>query len=262
MIRAHLVALGLFAGLMIASRAQEVLPNGDFEKADFMHPGKPLHWEQPDGLGVQWTDAPDVPGAPPHGKAIRMDTSQSEAAMVESYKKAGLTQWMFPKPSGDAIAGSYGLSLYSDPIKAELGKVYKVTFDYYSEQGVAAKLWCRAYADVNGQKKRVYEGTIECGGGQGWQHISGEFHPTKHRPNVTEFKIMLYAFYPPGVAWFENVHVVAEKDDSAPVTDVDMDHTDDANDPDEGTKPFDPNALTNSASPSAPASTNSPPAAK
>jgi hypothetical protein len=212
---------------------------------------------------VSWTDAPVMPGAPPHGKAIRMDTSQTEKAMDESYKKAGLSQWVFPSPSGDAIAATYGLSLYSDPIKAEPGKVYKVTFDYYSEQGVGAKVWCRAYADVNGQKKRVYEGTIECGGGQGWQHISGEFHPTKYRPNVTEFKIMLYAFFPPGVAWFDNVHVVAAKDESdAAAADADMARPDDPNDPDEGTKPFDPNAPTNPASASAPASTNSPAEAK
>ena len=32
-----------------------------------------------DGLGVHWTDAPIMAGAPPHGKAIRMDTSLTEA---------------------------------------------------------------------------------------------------------------------------------------------------------------------------------------
>jgi hypothetical protein len=257
-----LAALGLFAGLMIASHGQEVLPNGDFEKGDLMHPGKPLHWEQPDGLAIQWTDAPQVEGEPSHGKAIRMDTSLSEKVVVDSFKKAGLTQWAFPHPSNDQIAGSYGLSLYSEPIKAEQGVMYKVTFDYYSEQGVGVKLWCRAYADANGQKKRVYEGIIEGQGGPGWQHMSGEFHPTKHRPNVTEFKIMLFAFYPPGVVWFDNVHVVAQKDDSPAVPDVDMDHTDDANDPDEGSKPFDPNAVTNPGTTTVPAATNSAPASK
>jgi len=33
------------------------------------------------------------------------------------------------------------------------------------------------------------------------------FHPTKYRPNVAEFKIMLFALYPAGVAWFDNVRV-------------------------------------------------------
>jgi len=35
------------------------------------------------------------------------------------------------------------------------------------------------------------------------------FHPTKYRSNVAEFKIMLFAYHPPGVAWFDNVRVEA-----------------------------------------------------
>jgi hypothetical protein len=203
-----LIGLGALM-MMTAARGQNVLPNGDFEQADPAHPGKALHWDLTDGLGVQWTDAPNVPGAPPHGKAIRMDTAQTEQAMVASYTKAGLTQWVFPKPGGDPIAMTYGLSLYSEAMPVVPGKTYRVTFDYLSEKGTAGKLWFRAYANVNGEKKRVYEGTIDCGGAGGWRQFSGVFHPTKYRPNVDEFKIMLFAYYPPGVAWFDNIRVEA-----------------------------------------------------
>ena len=191
----------------MSASGQTVLPNGDFEQADPSHPGKPAHWDLPDGLGVQWTTAPNDPGGPPHGKAIRMDTSQSEKAMVESYAKAGLSQWVFPKPADNAIAETYGLSLYSEAVPVEPGKTYRVTFDYRSEKGTAGKLWFRAYADVNGQKKRVYEGTIDCSSPGAWKQFTGVFHPTKYRPNVTEFKIMLFAYYPAGVAWFDNIKV-------------------------------------------------------
>jgi hypothetical protein len=193
---------------MLGAHAQSVLPNGDFEQADPTHPGKPAHWDLPDGLGVQWIDAPNVPGMPQHGKAIRMDTSQTEQAMMASYAKAGLTQWIFPHPGGDKIGRSYGLSLYSEAIPVTPGKTYRVTFDYMSVLGTAGKLWFRAYDEVNGTEKRVYEGTIGCGGGGGeWRQFTGVFHPTKYRPNVKEFKIMLFAYYPPGVAWFDNVRV-------------------------------------------------------
>jgi hypothetical protein len=195
--------------LTLAARGQSVLPNGDFEQGDPAHPGKPAHWDLPDGLGVQWTEAPNVPGAPPHGKAIRMDTAQTEIAMVESYTKAGLTQWVFPKPAGNAIAETYGLSLYSEALPVTPGKTYRVTFDYMAEKGTAGKLWFRAYADVNGEKKRVYEGTVDCGGTGSWKQFTGLFHPTKYRPNVAEFKIMLFAFYPAGVAWFDNIRIEA-----------------------------------------------------
>ena len=202
-----LILAGCFALLLMTAQAQSVLPNGDFEQGDPAHPGKPAHCDLPDGLGVQWTDAPNVPGAPPHGKAIRMDTSQSEKAMVESYAKAGLTQWIFPKPMDNAIAGSYGLSLYSEAMPVVPGKTYRVTFDYMAEKGTAGKLWFRAYANVNGEKKRVYEGTVDCGGSGAWKQFVGLFHPTRYRPNVDEFKIMLFAYYPPGVAWFDKVRV-------------------------------------------------------
>jgi hypothetical protein len=197
----------------LAHADDTILPNGDFEQPDPAHPGKAAHWDAVDGLGVQWVDAPAIPGAPPHGKAIRMDTSQTEQAMVASYTKAGLTQWVFPKPAGSPIAETYGLSLYSEEMPVITGKTYHVTFDYLAQKGTAGKLWFRAYANVNGEKKRVYEGTIDCGGSGGWKQFAGVFHPTKHTPNAVEFKIMLYAYYPPGVAWFDNIHIEAVDED-------------------------------------------------
>lgn len=209
--------IGLMSLVMIvAAHAQNILANGDFEQADPAYPGKAAHWDPTDGLGVQWTDAPNVPGAPPHGKAIRMDTSQTEQAMVASYAKAGLTQWVFPHPATNPIAETYGLSLYSEAMPVVPGKTYRVTFDYLAEKGTAGKLWFRAYANVNGEKKRVYEGTIDCRGSGGWKQFTGVFHPTKYRPNVDEFKIMLFAYYPPGVAWFDNIRVEAVDEPSAP----------------------------------------------
>ena len=161
-----------------------------------------------DGLAVKWTKAPPLPGASSHGEAIRMDTSLSEKVVVESYKKEGLAQWVFPHPQSNAIAETYGLSFYSDAIPIKPGSTYQVTFDYLAEAGTAGKLWFRAYGDVSGQKKRVYEGNVDCAGtGPAWKQFKGLFHPTKYTPNATEFKIMLYAYYPAGVAWFDNVRV-------------------------------------------------------
>jgi hypothetical protein len=68
---------------------------------------------------------------------------------------------------------------------------------------------------VNGQKKRLYEGIVNCIGSPVWQHFTGVFHPTKYRSNVTEFKIMLYAYYYSGDAWFDNIDLEAV-DDSSP----------------------------------------------
>jgi hypothetical protein len=199
------------ATLTMNACAQSVLPNGDFEQADPAQAGKPAHWDLPDGLGVQWTQAADAA----HGKAIRMDTAVPETALVESYVKAGLTQWVFPHPKGNAIGETYGLSLYSEAVPLVPGKTYRVTFDYMSEKGTAGKLWFRAYRNVEGEKKRAYEGTVDCSGGPAWKQFTGLFHPTRHTSDAVEFKIMLYAIYPDGVAWFDNIKVEAIDDADA-----------------------------------------------
>ena len=188
-----------------------VLPNGDFEQADPANPQKAAHWDLVDGLGVQWTDAPPMPGAPSHGKAIRMDTAVPETTLVESYTRAGLTQWVFPHPQGNAIAETYGLSLYSEAVPLEPGKAYRVTFDYFSEKGTAGKVWFRCYGDLNqtGVTKRLYEGVVDCASKGAWQTFTGLFHPFKHRANVTQFKVMLFSYYPAGVCWYDNVRVEA-----------------------------------------------------
>ena len=37
--------------------------------------------------------------------------------------------------------------------------------------------------------------------------VSGGEVPTKFRPEVTEMKVMLFAYHPPGVYWFDNVKI-------------------------------------------------------
>jgi hypothetical protein len=204
----------LFAAFVLAQTpaaapaGPSVLANGDFEQADPANPAKPAHWDLSDGTAVAWTRAPDAA----HGKAIRMETDLSEQTVVASNAKAGLTQWVFPNPAASPIGETYGLSLYSEEFPVEPDKVYTVTFDYKCEKGTAGKLWMRGYAMVNGQEKRVYEGNVDCGGNADWKTYTGVFHPTKHTPNVTRLKIMLYAYFPDGVAWYDNVKLTTSDD--------------------------------------------------
>lgn len=208
-----IIALSAFLAWLTLAQGESLLPNGDFSQADPANAQKPAHWDLPDGLGVQWTTAPDGSG----GKAIRMDTSISEIDFVANCQKVGVTQWVFPNPKANAIAETYGLSLYSEAQPVEPGKAYRVSFDYWSEKGTAGKVWFRGYGDLAGRKKRLYEGVVVCESKGGWQHFTGLFHPTQHRPGVVEFKVMLFAFYPAGVCWFDHVTVEAVAEEPAPV---------------------------------------------
>ena len=186
------------------AQPNSVLPHGDFEQADPLDKSRPAGWDRVDGLGVQWTQAPDAS----RGKAIRMDTRISEQAMQAQWIKTGLTNiWNIPKPEKNAIAETYGLSLYSDSIPVKSGQAYRITFDFQGPDG-GAKVWVRGWGMFDGKKQKRWETYVTCKGKTGvWTSCTQVFHPTKSRPEVTEMKVMLYAFYPAGVYWFDNIRI-------------------------------------------------------
>jgi hypothetical protein len=206
--RSGLLVAAVLAGACVFQQAgsnsawaanPDLLPNGDFEQPDPKDKTSPAHWDKPDGLAVQWTQAPNDPGAKPHGRAIRMNTALSERTVVEQWRKAGITQWNIPNPAANAIAETYGLSYYSGPIPVKAGQSYRITFDYQGPSG-GGKVWVRGWGIVAGEKRRRYETIVNCRTARnGWCAFTQEFSPTKHRPEVTEMRVMLYAYYPAGV---------------------------------------------------------------
>jgi hypothetical protein len=202
--RPAVLLLLLLTSARCPAQPASVLPHGDFEQADPRDPGWPAGWDRVDGLGVQWTNAPDAA----HGKAIRMDTRISEQAMQAQWIKMGLTNlWNIPKPDKNAIAETYGLSLYSDAIPVKPGQAYRITFDYQGPDG-GAKVWVRGWGMFQGEKQRRWETTVTCHcKNRAWTTCTQDFHPTRARPEVTEMKVMLFAFYPAGVSWFDNIRI-------------------------------------------------------
>jgi hypothetical protein len=195
------------------AQINSILPHGDFEQPDALDKSKPAGWDRVDGLGVQWTQAPDAA----HGKAIRMDTRISEQAMQAQWVKTGLTNiWNIPKPEKNAIAETYGLSLYSDAIPVKPGQAYRITFDYQGPDG-GAKVWVRGWGMFQGEKRIRWETYVNCKGKPGvWSACTQTFHPTQSRPEVTEMKVMLYALHPAGVYWFDNIRIEPVTDPAKP----------------------------------------------
>ena len=181
--------------------AGNLLPNGDFEQADPVDSRRPLAWDLPDGLGVQWVQSD-------HGKAIRMDTQISEIRMNEQWTKLGLTNtWFVPKAAATAIAETYGLSFYSAAIPVKTGQAYRVSFDYKGATG-GGKVWVRCFGPQAGESRRLYEKIVFCEKkGLDWVHYQEVLFPTKYRPAVTEMRVMLYAYYPAGIYWFANIDI-------------------------------------------------------
>ncbi len=196
--------------MVAVDAAEPLVVNGDLENADPADATQPLGWDKTDGLGVQWVAGPD--GA---GKAIRMDTALTEQQMVAQWTTVGMTQWVFPKPAGNAIAETYGLSLYSQAMPVEAGRTYRVTVRYRGSGG--AKVWVRGYREKNGKEQRQYESMGACPAAvNAWGEFTQDFNPTKHRPEVTTMKVMLFAYYPAGVSWFDDVRIVPLPDEVIP----------------------------------------------
>jgi hypothetical protein len=186
-----------------------LVANGDFERADATDANRPDAWDRPDGLGVRWLEVPkDLDGAR-HGKALCMDTSVSEKAMMAQWAKVHITDWNIPKATGDPVAASYGLSLYSRAFPIHAGKYYRVSVLFH---GSGAKIWVRGYAlvDHHGitRHQRQYEALTELTASpKGWAVTTYDFNPTLHTPGVTEMKVMIFAYWPPGITWFDDVCV-------------------------------------------------------
>jgi hypothetical protein len=183
--------------------AANLLSGGDFaDGVKDQRPAGPQGWDIPDGKGVQWCDAPGG------GKGIRMDTSQSEQAMVAQWHAVGNTTWDIPHPGTNAVAETYGLSFYSKAMPIQAGASYRVSYEFQGASG-GVKLWVRGYGDHQGEKQRLWEAVINGqGSGDGWHTVTFDVHPTLHRPGVSEIKVMLYAYYPAGIYWFRKISIV------------------------------------------------------
>ncbi|MFO7536107.1 MAG: hypothetical protein R6X19_10590 [Kiritimatiellia bacterium] len=200
-------ALLLVAACCLPARAEELLPNGGFEKADAANAAKPAGWDRPDGLGVQW-----LAEARGSNHLIRMNTAIPEKDFVASCKAAGLEKWVFPNPGNDPMAAAYGLSFHSDSLPVTTGQAYRLRFRYRGAGG--AKVWVRGYGLLRGEERRRYDTVVNCRTpGTNWTEFSQCFHPTRRTPGVTSLRIMLYAYWPPGVYEFDDVTLAPVSDE-------------------------------------------------
>lgn len=204
-----ILAMAFVAASGLLLRADSLLPNGGFEEADPANAAKPAGWDKLDGLGVQWLTETQGPA----NRVIRMNTAVSEKDYTASCRAAGLEKWVFPNPTDGAMAATYGLSYYSDPIPVTTGQAYRVTFLYRGPSG-GAKVWVRGFGLLRGEERRRYDTVVNCRApGKEWTAFSQCFHPTKHTPTVERMRIMLYAYWPPGVYEFDDVTVTPCSDD-------------------------------------------------
>ena len=188
----------------------ELVRNGGFELGD----KSPDGWQKVDGLTTFW-----VAGQGPAGKCIKIDTDIYETQWNDWKKKQkeGAPAAMAPEkiqPTGDrydTVGGNYGVAYFSDPIPVKPGKTYKVSIAF---RGLTAdiffpKLFIRGWADLHGEKRSVYDAylALRCQTqGKEWEeNVRLIKIPEDTKAPVEFVRLMIYAYWPPGTYYFDNV---------------------------------------------------------
>ena len=134
------------------------------------------------------------------GKCIRMDTDVNQKEVHRPMEKLianpDATRWSKTPtrpPKYNTAAGLEGVSLWTEPIAVEKGKIYRMSVDVMGQmQGIFfPMMFARGYGmakDVKGRlvTRELYETYVSCrvsGKGQ-WSHFTQTFCPTDRPPST------------------------------------------------------------------------------
>jgi hypothetical protein len=192
-----------------------LLVNGDFEQGD----KNPVGWEPVDGLSSFWVSAPDR-----DGKCIKFDTDVNWEQWKAWRKKFTLGTDEAPPapirgtgPKYDTVGAFHGAALYTaDFIPVKKGQTYRISYDFRGRMAgdlFFAKVFVKGYAQYPDERREVYRAYKSCrvkADGREWEHFTRAFNPTAAAPDVQWIKVELYCYWPPGVYYFDNVHLCEE----------------------------------------------------
>ena len=189
---------------------KNLLKNGDFEKGSEY----PEAWDQPDNLTIFWEKCPSSDKA--SGKCIRMDTDvymkdweKRKEELKRNPHAPARTKTIASGAKYDTIAGNNGVSFYSSPIPVDKGTTYTLSANVRSANPSATpKIFVKGYSLHKGKMREVYKTYLNCRlGSLEWQRFEQDFHPTLKTPNVTEIRVMIFSYWPPGDYWFDNIRI-------------------------------------------------------
>jgi TolB-like protein len=193
----------------VPTTGAELVKNGGFETGA----KSPDNWQRIDGLTTFW------PAEGRAGKGLKIVTDVYHDQWVEWQKqyKAGASADKAPaaaQTSGnkyDTVAGIYGVAYDSDPIPVAPGKSYKVSISYKgkSDDFFFPKLFIRGWARVGDEDRVVYDAylALRCAtGGKEWEsNVRIIDVPKDTQSPVKYVKLKIYAYWPPGTFYFDDV---------------------------------------------------------
>jgi len=226
------LTLAAAPGVLAAEEGQEKKPapaaaaslvkNGDFSAGK----DSPDGWTRMDNLSTFWVaggadvEKAKADGKKLDGKCLKVDTDVYLKEWEEQQKSMAPGKPGTPRPKTpttgdkyDTIGGTRGVSVYSDEIEVKPEAGYKLSIaaksSVKSTDLFFPKIFVKGYADVNGEMREVYNMYLACRIAETdqWIAFEREFHPTKRTPAVKKMKVMIYAYWPPGVYHFDDLKI-------------------------------------------------------
>jgi hypothetical protein len=172
--------------------------------------------QEVDGLTSFWVkEGPDGSWCLKYDTDVNLDEAK---ARWEEVRKGG-TSPARPKsptksPFYDTVAGNDGVNLLGEEIPVKPGMAYDIEADLKTT-GTTGYLFVRGYGEVRGERRVLFkyqrnldESLPGFKTGE-WFHVKerNTFHPTRKTPLVRWIRVSLYAYWPPGNVWFDNVDV-------------------------------------------------------
>lgn len=242
--------IAAFAAMLLAEDAPKAPPsskeerinlvaNGGFEEKGAAGPrgwgmvGLPGGGQEVDGLTSFW-----VKEGPEGSSCLKFDTDVNLEEAKERWKhiREGGKDAARPKsptrpPYYDTVGGNDGVNLLGQELEVKPGMAYEVQADVKTT-GTTGFIFIRGYGEVKGEKRVLYkyqrnlDPSLPGFKAGEWFRVKDRnlFHPTQKTPKVKWIRVSLYAYWPVGNMWFDNVavyerpevqKVVEEKKDKA-----------------------------------------------
>lgn len=202
---------------------RNLVPNGGFEKGDA---GGPEGWNAFDGVTLKW-----VAGGPSgKGRCVRVFTDVYESeykrfqeALREGRAEPGdFTPAPTKGPRYDTVAGTCGISLFSEKIAIKQGAYYLFSIDIKGPMSgmFFPKVFVKGYAEVEGEEREVWRGPCHCRTSEKeWRTFSWKSakSPTRFNKGIRYLKVRVMCYWPPGTYLVDNVRLWEVKPDGSPV---------------------------------------------
>lgn len=197
--------IGLSVMMLLAAALQageNLLPNGSFDEG-----GKEaLHWEKTDNLTSFWRNDGQ------RGRILELDTRPDRKQVLAYWKErkrnpdVSAPKAVIPEEPLKSIGSNEGTALDSMLLDVKPGQDYKLSVDY---RGAGTPfVWIKGFM-IHPKRKTLtdcYQTRLAPPGGAAdrWRSCSITFRPTLQ---TVKMKVRIYAYWPAGVYWFDNVRL-------------------------------------------------------